>query len=373
MSNIYDFIVIGAGISACTFASLLNKSSSDLSILLVEHGRRIGGRATTRKSRKNKNLEYDHGLPSINFTEHISEDILKLISPLINSKKLIDISKDILLMNEFGNINNALNHDLIYRSSPLMVNFCEEILNQSINPKNINFSFQTLIKSIKRIHDLWEIKDNNGKLIKSQNLILSSSLLAHPRCLKILNINSLPLRDAFIPGKDKVVDALLKQTKKLTYIMRKVYIFYVSNSSVVQNFNHQYLQIIFTNIIKEDLNFERIVFQRQSDGSIIISLHCSYINNLPEISIDNMIKSLISLFSSYKVFLDLFFEASLIDTMDWRASQPLNNLLPKELQWSDNSKIGFCGDWFDLNSCGGVESAMNSSIRLVKSLTRVDL
>jgi len=56
MTNIYDFIVIGAGISACTFASLLNKRSSDLSILLVEHGRRIGGRATTRKSRKIKFL-----------------------------------------------------------------------------------------------------------------------------------------------------------------------------------------------------------------------------------------------------------------------------------------------------------------------------
>ena len=84
MTNIYDFIVIGAGISACTFASLLNKRSSDLSILLVEHGRSIGGRATTRKSRKNKILEYDHGLPSINFSEHISEDISELVSPLIN-------------------------------------------------------------------------------------------------------------------------------------------------------------------------------------------------------------------------------------------------------------------------------------------------
>ena len=83
MTNIYDFIVIGSGISACTFASLLNKRFPDLSILLVEHGRRIGGRATTRKSRKNKVLEYDHGLSSINFIEHISKDILDLVSPLI--------------------------------------------------------------------------------------------------------------------------------------------------------------------------------------------------------------------------------------------------------------------------------------------------
>ena len=133
MTNIYDFIVIGAGISACTFASLLNKRFPDLSILLVEHGRRIGGRATTRKSRKNKILEYDHGLPSINFREGISEDILELVSPLINSKKLLDISNDTLLINEFGVLSNAFTNDVIYRSTPFMANFCEEIINQSIN------------------------------------------------------------------------------------------------------------------------------------------------------------------------------------------------------------------------------------------------
>ena len=65
MKNIYDFVVIGAGISACTFASVLNTRFSNASILLVEHGRKLGGRGTTRKSRKNKILEFDHGLLSL--------------------------------------------------------------------------------------------------------------------------------------------------------------------------------------------------------------------------------------------------------------------------------------------------------------------
>ncbi len=108
--------------------------------------------------------------------------------------------------------------------------------------------------------------------------------------------------------------------------------------------------------------------RRQSDGSMIIILHCMYINNLVEINIDDIIKSLISLFVNYQIFLDLFLHARLISKMDWRASQPFNHLLPKELQWSSRSKIGLCGDWFDLNSDGSVESAMNSSIRLVKLL-----
>ena len=368
MKKIYDFIVIGAGLSGCTFASLLNKKFSDASILLVEHGRRIGGRATTRKSRKNKALEFDHGLPSLNFSNHISKDIQTLISPLINSNKLVDISKDILLINEFGVLKTTFNNDRIYRSLPFMANFCEEIINQSVNQKKINFLFQTLTKSFKHINDLWEIEVNNGKFINSKNLILSSSLIAHPRCLKILKTKSLPLREAFTPGKDKVVDSLLKETRKLTFFKRKVYILYVSNMAAIKNFNHQYLQILFSNIIRENLNYERIIFQRQSNGYIIISLHCVYIDKLSEINIDNIIKYLTSLFVNYKKFLDLFLQARLIDEMDWRASQPFNHLVPKELQWSSYSNIGFCGDWFDLNNCGGVESAINSSIRLVKLL-----
>ncbi|WP_413678947.1 NAD(P)-binding protein [Prochlorococcus sp. MIT 0916] len=368
MNNFYDFIVIGAGISACTFASFLNKRFSDVSILIVEQGRRLGGRSTTRQSRNNIMLQYDHGLPSIRFSQHISEDIQTLILPLINSKVLVDISKDILLMNEFGILNNSRTNDKIYRSLPFMINFCEEIINQSINPKKINFLFQTLIKSIQRINDLWELQVNNGSLIKSKNLILSSSLIAHPRCLEILNMKSLPLSDAFVLGKDKVVDSVLSETSKLTYMKRKTYIFHVKNLGVVQNFKHKYLQVLFSNLIRDDLNFERIIFHRQSDGSMILVLHCSYINNLLEIDNRKITHYLLSLFFKHRIFIDLFLQARLIDTMDWRASQPLKPLLPKELQWSPISKIGFCGDWFDMNTCEGVESAMYSSIRLVQLL-----
>ena len=368
MKNIYDFIIIGAGISACTFASHLNKRFSDASILLIEHGRRIGGRATTRQSRKSKIIQFDHGLPSINFSKHTSQDIIKVISPLINSKKLVDISNDILLINECGILEHALISHKVYRMLPFMINFCEEIINQSINPKKIHFLFQTLTKSIKRTNNIWEIQVNNGRFIKSRNLILSSSLMAHPRCINVLQTNSLPIRDAFIPGEDKVVDSLLRETKKLTYIKRKIYILYVPKSTSVQNFNYKYLQVLFSNLLVEDLNFERIIFQTQSNRSMIIAIHCSYINDSFEINFENIMEIFKLHFKNYPKFLDLFLQARLIDKMDWRASQPLNHLLSKELQWSSNSNIGFCGDWFDVDSCEGVETAMNSSIRLAKLL-----
>ena len=79
MNNTYDFIVIGAGISACTFASALNNRFPDKSILLIEQGRRIGGRSTTRQSRKDIFLEFDHGLPALSFSKDISQDSIKNI------------------------------------------------------------------------------------------------------------------------------------------------------------------------------------------------------------------------------------------------------------------------------------------------------
>ena len=57
-----------------------------------------------------------------------------------------------------------------------------------------------------------------------------------------------------------------------------------------------------------------------------------------------------------------------ISIMRWRASQPFGVRVPLNLQFCRNYKIGFCGDWFDMDSCVGVESAMNSSIRLAKLL-----
>tara|TARA_B100000579_G_scaffold436844_1_gene464122 strand:- start:3196 stop:4311 length:1116 start_codon:yes stop_codon:yes gene_type:complete len=369
MDRIYDFIVIGAGISACTFASCINKRFSDASILLVEHGRRLGGRATTRKSRKNATLEFDHGLPSINFSQHISEDIVSLISPLIHSKKLVNISNDLLMINEIGDITPALTNDQVYRSLPFMINFCEEIINQSINPKKIDFLFKTLTKSIKYINYLWEVQVNNGRIINSKNLILSSSLIAHPRCLELLKINSIPLSDAFTKKSDRVIDSVIKETRKQKYLQRKIYILHVSDSELVKNFNKKYLQISFSNTIRKDFNFERIIFQKQFNGSMVIVLHCCYINNHIDKTIDKILNSLKVIFFKHKHFLDLFLQARLIDQMFWRASQPLNNLLLKELQWSSINSIGFCGDWFDSNTTNRVESAMNSSIRLAKILT----
>ena len=110
MYDNFDFILIGRGVSASTFASTLNKRFSDSSILLVKQGRRTGGIFTTKKSRKNKILEFDNVLPFICFNKHISQYILTIILPLINAKKLVDILDYIVF--HCSNLNNLIEKNI---------------------------------------------------------------------------------------------------------------------------------------------------------------------------------------------------------------------------------------------------------------------
>ena len=49
---IYDLLIIGGGISACVFASRYLKNNITKKIALIEIGRGLGGRSSTRISKK---------------------------------------------------------------------------------------------------------------------------------------------------------------------------------------------------------------------------------------------------------------------------------------------------------------------------------
>ena len=50
--------------------------------------------------------------------------------------------------------------------------------------------------------------------------------------------------------------------------------------------------------------------------------------------------------------------------MHWRASQPIGAGVPESLQYCQEYKIGFCGDWFEGEGFGRVEGAILSALKL---------
>ena len=62
----YDLLIIGGGISACVFASKYIQDNFRNKVALIEVGRGLGGRSSTRISKRFKGWELNHGAPNLN-------------------------------------------------------------------------------------------------------------------------------------------------------------------------------------------------------------------------------------------------------------------------------------------------------------------
>ena len=74
--DLYDLTIIGGGISSCVFASSHIKNGFNGRIAIIENGRSLGGRASTRNSLKNNGWQLNHGSPSLNFCNYQNDQLL---------------------------------------------------------------------------------------------------------------------------------------------------------------------------------------------------------------------------------------------------------------------------------------------------------
>ena len=66
MQNIYDLVVIGGGISSSTFIANILKKGFKGKIAVIEAGRGLGGRCSTRYRYNDKKFALNHGCPNFN-------------------------------------------------------------------------------------------------------------------------------------------------------------------------------------------------------------------------------------------------------------------------------------------------------------------
>jgi hypothetical protein len=52
--------------------------------------------------------------------------------------------------------------------------------------------------------------------------------------------------------------------------------------------------------------------------------------------------------------------------MRWGAAQPLDQGMPKTLQWCPKTRVGFCGDWIAGPGFGMAEGALQSGLDLAE-------
>ena len=374
----YDLLIIGGGISACVFASKFIQNNITKKIALIEIGRGLGGRSSTRISKRFKGWKLNHGAPNFNISNSKDNLLLKnYINQLLENKfikidesELISVSDEPKLefinKSEFFYGNN-------YVSSFSMSELSQKIIElNNLRGSKIDLIFETLIFDLKFNNDEWTLTSKSGKKFKSKYLICTTNLLLHKRCLKILNINQIPLRKAIPKNEDNNIDLLLNFLDKQSFIPRITFLIYTNENYGYKDFYSQKYRYFYLNkSLENKYKFERVIFQRQDDNKLGIVVHTKnidFINSYLNAKDDDFFKQKI-----FTNFNQLFSNNSLVNQltcnedisiMKWRASQPSGCAVPLSLQFFKKYRIGFCGDWFEGEGFGRIEGSILSALIL---------
>ena len=375
----YDLLIIGGGISGCVFASKYLKNNITKKVGLIEIGRGLGGRSSTRISKKNRGWKLNHGSPNFNISNSKNNLLLKSYIDELLENKYIQIDDS-----EIFSLNKGSNLEIIKKSQftcgvnylPLdsMTQLSQKIIESNNLKGKIDFFFETLIVDLKFDDKEWLLSSKNGEKFKSKYLICSTNLLLHKRSLKIFNINQIPLRKAIPINNDKKIDLLLSFLDKQTFIPRLTFLIYTNeNYSFKDFYPKKYRFFCLKENLEKKYKFERVVFQLQDKNKLGIVVHTKnqdFINSYTNAKDEDLFKQNIfanfnELFKNNKSVNQLTKNES-ISIMKWRASQPSGLPVPLSLQFSRKYRIGFCGDWFEGEGFARIEGSIFSALMLEK-------
>ena len=377
----YDLLIIGGGISACVFASKYLKNNITKKVGLIEIGRGLGGRSSTRISKRFKGWKLNHGSPNLNISNSKNNLLLKsYIDELLENKFIKIDDSDIFFLNEDSILEKNKKSECFcgvnYLSLGSMTQLSQKIIESNSLKGKIDFYFETLIVDLKFNYNEWVLTSKNGDKFTSSYLICTTNLLLHKRSLKILNINQIPLRKAIPLNYDKKIDLLLNFLEKQTFIPRLTFLIYTNENYGYKDFYSKKQRYFYLKKnLEKKYRFERIIFQQQDDNKLGIVIHSknielinSYLNAKDEeVFKQKIITNFNKLFEDNSVVNKLTFDEK-ISIMKWRASQPSGIAVPLSLQVSKKYRIGFCGDWFEGDGFGRIEGSILSALILEKKV-----
>ena len=373
----YDLLIIGGGISACVFASKYLQNNTTKKIALIEVGRGLGGRSSTRISKRFKGWRLNHGAPNLNICNSKNDFLLKSFIDGLLDNKLIKIDdSEIAYLDEEANLetikNSEFNCGINYHSLFSMSQLSENIIELNNLRGNIDFYFETLIVDLEFDNDEWTLTSKNGDKFKSNYLVCSTNLLSHKRSLKILKVDQIPLRKAIPKNKDKKIDLLLNFLDKQTFIPRLTFLIYTNENYKFKDlYSKKYRCFYLKKSLENEYKIERVIFQSLDNNKLGIVLHSKnlgFINSYLNTKDENLFKQ--KIFSNFnRLFTNNASVNQLtcdeeISIMRWRASQPSGCAVPLSLQFSRKYRIGFCGDWFEGEGFARIEGSILSALKL---------
>ena len=366
-----DLAVIGAGLSACALASALRRNQTVDSLVILEAGRGPGGRCATRRRRDDGLWRLDHGAPTLSFSAAPQGRLGALVDDLCDRGVLAPDAAPVVGLDGEGALCEPPAHPLLcgprWRGQPTMAAVAETLLADAGDAVFTSFG--------ERISKLsWE----DGRWLlpggwRAHTLVLSGTLLAHPRSLAMLGWPDVPLRSAVAVGVDPGLDAALESIAVMTASVRwnlMLELPPVTGDPLPR-------QIWLTEEAQDRCGVERLVLHQQSDGRLGLVVHglddgaAIRPDTQPDLLVHHekrLLAALPQLLVPWPALQAALPEARSLGVMRWGAAQPLDHALPRHLQWCPQARVGFCGDWIDGAGFGMAEGALQSALELAEML-----
>ena len=368
-----DLVVIGAGLSGCSLISRLRQLNWSGTIALVEAGRGPGGRTATRRRRDRPQWRLDHGAPGFHLDDPLPEGLKALLAPLRENGCLHPAEGTVVTLAMDGSVSRSGGPaDREWLRASCSWPACEALL--AMGEGALTQHFGRRVRTLQRDGDHWcVVQDDSDWQLRARRLVLSGSLLAHPRSLAMLDWRQVPLREAVPAGQDPELDQALK-----TLAQSRAEVRWNLMLDLPLNGDQYPRQIWLTPEAQAHWRVERLVLHPQADNRTGLVMHGldSGESITPETQPvllkqeEKRLRQLLpELLKAWPELQRACERAESLGVMRWGASQPMDHPLPPALQWCDASGVGFCGDYVDGPGFGRAEGAIRSGVNLAQHLS----
>ena len=269
----HDLVVVGAGLSGCAFVRRLQQLGWTGSLAMVEAGRGPGGRSASRLRRGDSDWCLDHGAPGFNLLDPHEPKVAALLEPLRASGVLHREWGDCLGVDEEGEVVASPDHPFLsgeqLRGYPSMAGVCQALLDGV--GAWVETRFGQRVAKLNWDGLTWSLLDEAGALLlQARSLVLSGSLLAHPRGMALLHWDDVPLRAAVAEGQDPALDRALACIARSTAALRWNLMLELPALAAQEALPRQ---IWLTAEAQRRWSIERLVLHPQSDGRVGLVVH----------------------------------------------------------------------------------------------------
>ncbi len=370
--------VIGAGVAGCALAAGLRRGGWGGSIVLWEAGRGPGGRAATRRSRHDPGWHIDHGAPLFNLPDGPEPD---LVAPLLEGGWIEPWREPAAVLGSEGDLGPAQADPLLlgrlYRGRQGMDDLGRGLLALAAaqGPAgSLDGRYGTMVRHLEALPGGgWRLADAAGTVQGQADwLVLTGTLLAHPRARERFGWPEVPLQQASQGLGDAELEAALASIASMEMDVRTNLMLTIEPGAAANWLDLPFRLLGFDGPAQRRWGLRRLSIQPLVDGRCAVVAH-GVLDEPEDAAAITALEGAVA--AALAPWLgerpsggEVLTGVERRQLMRWGAAFPAAGGLPADATVCPRSRVAFCGDFVEGPGFGRIEGALRSAQALAGRL-----